>query len=193
MTNETPKRRDAQRNRDAILAAARDLFADCADVPMCEVARRAGVGQATLYRNFPDRGSLAAALLAEHVESAERIATEHAADPDGVFLLMRNIVENMARFYALGQLAREDACFGSALERRRARLGDLIREPLRLAKAAGTVRCDITVEDLFMVVAMIRGAMEGADGAAARAAAGTRALALLLEGLTPARVPVAST
>ena len=183
--SETPRRRDAQRNRDAILAAARELFAECADVPMCEVARRAGVGQATLYRNFPDRSSLAAALLAEHMESAERVAAEHAADPDVVFLLLRNIVENMARFYSLGQLAREDACLGSALDRRRRRMAELIKEPLRLAKGAGTVRCDVTVEDLFMVVAMIRGAMEGADGAASRAAAGSRALALVLDGLTP--------
>ena len=63
-TSETPLRKDAQRNREAILAAARELFAESADVPMYEIARRAGVGQATLYRNFPDRRNLAASLLA---------------------------------------------------------------------------------------------------------------------------------
>jgi AcrR family transcriptional regulator len=60
-------RRDARRNREAILAAARELFADSAEVSMCEVARRAGVGQGTLYRNFPDRGALVAEILGEHV------------------------------------------------------------------------------------------------------------------------------
>ena len=176
------------RNREAILAAARELFAEHADVPMCEVARRAGVGQATLYRNFPDRSHLAAALLTEHMESVERLAIEHAGDPDAVFLLLRSIVENMARFYSLGQLAREDACVGSVLDRRRRRLAELIQDPLREAKSAGTLRCDVTVTDLFTVVAMVRGAMEGAEGAAARAAAGSRALALVLDGLAPSRV-----
>jgi AcrR family transcriptional regulator len=188
--SEIPRRSDAKRNREAILAAARQLFADCSDVPMCEVARRAGVGQATLYRNFPDRSSLAAALLTEHMEDVERLAIEHAGDPDAVFLLLRSIVENMARFYSLGQLAREDACLGSALDRRRRRLGELVKQPLREAKAAGMLRCDVTIDDLFMVVGMVRGAMDGADGAAARAAAGSRALALVLDGLAPSRAPV---
>ena len=75
-TSQAPRRKDAQRNREAILAAARALFAECADVPMCEVARRAGVGQATLYRNFPDRGDLAAALLLEEALDPRRAVEE---------------------------------------------------------------------------------------------------------------------
>ena len=185
-----PRRRDAQRNREAILTAARQLFADSADVPMCEVARRAGVGQATLYRNFPDRGSLAAAILAEHMERIEQIAAEHAGDPDAVFVLLRSILHGMAHFYSLGELAREDACLGSERERCWQRLAELMKEPLRDAKAVGTVRCAVTIVDLFLVVAMVRGAMEDADGPTARAAAGSRALTLVLDGLTPARATV---
>jgi AcrR family transcriptional regulator len=186
-TSDAPRRKDAQRNREAILDAARELFADCADVPMYEVARRAGVGQATLYRNFPDRRDLAAALLIEEMEHTEQLAAEHAGDPDAFFVLLRNVVETIARFHALGELAREDACVGSALNSRRRRLRELLKEPLRAAKAAGTVRCDVTVDDVFLVVLMVRGAVDGADGPAARAAAGSRALALLLDGLTPSR------
>ncbi len=185
--SETPRRRDAQRNRDAILAAARELFAECADVPMCEVARLAGVGQATLYRNFPDRSALAAALLVEQMERSEQLAVEHAGDSDAFFILLRAMVDSMARFYSLGELAREDACVGSALDRRRRRFAEVMREPLRDAKAAGTLRCDVTTEDIFLVVAMVKGAMAGADGPTARAAAGSRALTLVLNGLTPAR------
>jgi AcrR family transcriptional regulator len=188
--SQEPRRRDAQRNREAILAAARKLFADTADVRMCEVARRAGVGQATLYRNFPDRRSLAAAILAEHMERIEQIAAEHAGDPDAVFVVLRSILDSMARFYSLGELAREDACLGSERERSRRRLAELMNEPLRQAKAIGTVRCPVTIADLLLVVAMVRGAMEDADGPAARAAAGSRALTLLLEGLTPERATV---
>jgi AcrR family transcriptional regulator len=186
-TIEPQRRKDAQRNREAILAAARELFADCADVPMYEVARRAGVGQATLYRNFPDRRNLAAALLGEHMESTERLAAEHAGDPDAFFVLLRDVVETVARFYPLGQLAREDACLGSELDRRRRRLADLMKEPLRDAKAAGTVRRDLTIDDVFLVVSMVKGAVDRAVDRAGRAAAATRALALVLDGITPSR------
>ena len=150
---------------------------------MYEIARRAGVGQATLYRNFPDRRNLAAALLAEHMDRAERIVIEHRDDPDAFFVLLRDIAETMATSHAIGQLAREDECLGSALERRRARLAELIQEPLRVAKAAGTVRRDLTVDDFFLVVSMIKGAVERADGPAGRAAAASRGLALVLDGL----------
>jgi AcrR family transcriptional regulator len=189
-TTEAPRRKDAKRNRDAILAAARELFADCADVPMYEVARRAGVGQATLYRNFPDRRSLAAALLAEQMERSERLAAEHAGDPDAFFILLRNIVDTVARFHALGELAREDACLGSELDRRRRHLAELMKEPLRVAKAAGTLRCDVTIDDVFLIVAMVKGATDGGDGPAARTASASRALTLVLNGLTPSRAGV---
>ena len=186
-TGQAPRRKDAQRNREAILAAARELFADGADVPMYEVARRAGVGQATLYRNFPDRRDLAAALLLEEMEHTEQLAADHAGDPDAFFVLLRSVVATIARFHALGELAREDACLGSALQTRRRRLRELLKEPVRAAKAAGTVRCDLTIDDVFLVVLMVRGAIDATDGPAGRAAAATRALALLLDGLTPSR------
>jgi AcrR family transcriptional regulator len=180
----TPLRKDAQRNHDAILSAARELFAERGDVPMYEVARRAGVGQATLYRNFPDRRNLVAALLEETSQRTEQLAADYAGDPDAFFVLLRNIVETMASSHALGELAREDACLGSALERRRQRVAEVMKEPLRTAKAAGTLRRDVTLDDLFLVVSMIKGAVDRADGPAARAAAANRALALVLDGLT---------
>jgi AcrR family transcriptional regulator len=187
VTSQEPRRKDAQRNREAILAAARDLFSERVDVPMYEVARRAGVGQATLYRNFPDRRNLVAALLEEHTQRAERLAAEHDGDPDAFFVLLRDIVETMASSHALGELAREDACIGSALERRRQRVAELIQEPLRDAKAAGTLRRDVTIDDVFLVVSMIKGAVEKADSPAGRARAANRALALVLDGLGPAQ------
>jgi AcrR family transcriptional regulator len=184
---QSPRRKDAQRNREAILTAARELFAESADVPLYEVARRAGVGQATLYRNFPDRRDLAAALLFEEMEHTEQLAARHADDPDAFFVLLRNIVDTLARFRALAEVAREDMCHGSSLDSRRRQLRDVLKEPLRAAKAAGTVRCDLTIDDVFLVVLMIKGAIDGADDAAARAASASRALALLLDGLTPSR------
>ena len=64
------RRADAERNRGKILAAARSAFADPdAEVSMAEVARRAGVGMATLYRNFPGRRELVEALYIEEVDA----------------------------------------------------------------------------------------------------------------------------
>ena len=153
---------------------------------MYEVARLAGVGQATLYRNFPDRRNLVAALLEEHLERVEQLAAEHDGDPDAFFVLLRAIVETMASSHALGELAREDACLGNALQRRRQRIAELIKQPFPTAKAAGTLRRDLTVDDVFLVVSMIKGAVARADGpAAARAAAASRGLALVQDGLGP--------
>lgn len=168
------------------MVAARELFAVSGDVPMCEVARRAGVGQATLYRNFPDHRALAAALLAEQMDDLETHAAEHADDPDAFFVLLRRVVEALGRFDALGQLAREGACAGSDLYPCRRRLAELMWKPLRTAKAAGAVRRDLTIDDVFLVLSMVRGATEAAGGPAARAAAASRVLALALDGLTPA-------
>jgi hypothetical protein len=121
------------------------------------------------------------------MQHTEQLAAAHTGDPDAFFVLLRNIVDTIARFHALGELAREDACLGSALDTRRRRLRELLKEPLRAAKTAGTLRCDLTIDDVFLVVLMIRGAVDTADGPAARAATAGRALALLLDGLTPSR------
>ena len=178
-------RKDAQRNRDAILQAARELFAESANVAMCEVARHAGVGQATLYRNFPDRSALAAEILSEHVERVAQLAAEHDGDADAFFVLLRTLVEAMVHIYALSELARIDVCVGSRLEQERQRIAELLKRPLHDAKAAGTLRRDTTLDDVFLVLLMARGAMERAPGATARAAAVNRVLTLALDGLVP--------
>jgi AcrR family transcriptional regulator len=186
MAPREPQRKDARRNREAILGAARELFAESADVAMCEVARRAGVGQATLYRNFPDRRALAAAIVDEQVERIAAIAEQNAGDPAAFFVLLRALVEGVVHLYAVSELAREDARVDSQLEGSRQRVGELLKGPLRAAKAAGTLRRDFSLDDVFLVVLMARGAMERAQGAAARASAANRALTLALDGLVPA-------
>jgi AcrR family transcriptional regulator len=179
------KRTDAVRNRSAILDAARGLFAESAEVSMCEVARRAGVGQATLYRNFADRRALAAELLGEHVQRLALLAAECAGDPDAFFVLLRCLVESVVDLYALGELAREDASEGSQFQRDRECVAELMKRPLADAKAAGALRRDTSLEDVFLIVAMARGAMARASSATARAAAASRVLTLAVEGLVP--------
>ncbi len=184
MTN-SQLRSDAIRNRGAILDAARELFADSADFSMCEVARRAGVGQATLYRNFPDRQALAGEVFVEQLGRLTQRAAECAGDPDAFFVLLRTLVEGMADLYALGELARGDACVGSQLDRHRQHIAELMKRPLSDAKAAGALRRDTSLDDVFLVLLMVRGGMTRAHGAAGRAAAANRALSLALDGLVP--------
>jgi AcrR family transcriptional regulator len=176
-------RKDAQRNREAILGAARELFAESSEVPMHEIARRAGVGQATLYRHFPDRGAVAAALAAEILVGLERIAAEHAGDPDAFFVLLRGLVNAQARCN-LVHVLQEDTRAESEREPREQRFVDLLRRPLRDAKAAGTLRRDLTVDDVFLLMAMVTGAMDETADPAERVARAMRALELTLHGLT---------
>jgi AcrR family transcriptional regulator len=177
------QRRDARDNRAAILEAARDLFADSADVAMCQVAKRAGVGQATLYRNFPSRSALAAEILEENVERIAALAAAQAGEPDAFFVLLRRLIDSMVNLYGVAVLARNDAATDSHLQRGRRRIAALLKEPLRDAKAAGTLRRDITAEDIFLLLAMARGAMEGLADSAARSAVAHRVLSLQLTGI----------
>lgn len=182
-------RSDARRNREAILEAGRELFADSADVAMCQVARRAGVGQATLYRNFPDRGALAAEILAERIERIVEVAADHEGDPDAFFVILRALVGAMAGVYVLAELAREDARTDARLRENRRIVAELLRTPMHDAKAAGTVRRDLSVDDVFLMLSMTRGAMGSAQGVAGRTEAGHRALSLMLGGVSPHAAP----
>jgi AcrR family transcriptional regulator len=184
-TTPGPLRRDARRNREAILEAGRKLFADSADVPMCQVARSAGVGQATLYRHFPDRGALAAEILGERIERIAELAADHEDDPDAFFVLLRSLVDTMAGVYALAELAREDARTDRRLKENRLIIAELMRGPMRDAKTAGTLRRDLSTQDIFLMLSMVRGAMAGAQGVGGRSEAGHRALALMIEGVSP--------
>jgi AcrR family transcriptional regulator len=179
---EPPLRRDARRNREAILRAARELFAEAGDVAMYEVARRAGVGQATLYRNFPGRRALATALFAEHLADLERLAAEHAGDPAALLALLRALVTMQTRFHGLVDcLDGDDARPDLALLRPSVR--ELLRPALHDAKAAALVRADLTLDDVVLVLAMVDGALRRETDAAGRAAAASRVLELAVGGL----------
>jgi AcrR family transcriptional regulator len=182
--SQVSKRSDARRNREAILAAAREMFAESGDVAMYDVARRAGVGQATLYRNFPDRDALVAAIAIEWIEELERLGAEHAGEPDAFFVLLRAMVDSAARFHGLADCAQKSPDVASQLEPLQQRLSDLIKHSLRDAKAAGLVRRDLSVNDVMLLMAMVEGALSREADPAGRAAAASRVLALALDGLT---------
>ncbi|MCA1690534.1 MAG: TetR/AcrR family transcriptional regulator, partial [Actinobacteria bacterium] len=75
VADEPHLRADAQRNRDAILLAAGEVFAEEGlDAPLCEIARRAGVGQGTLYRRFATREALVEAIADNHLAELAELA-----------------------------------------------------------------------------------------------------------------------
>jgi AcrR family transcriptional regulator len=175
-------RRDAQRNREAILHAARELMATSPGFPMSEVARQARVGQATLYRHFPDRPSLAATLAAELHEEIARAVRE---EPASFAKLVDTIVACSVRSHGLTQVVRESEAAWRELERLRDELIVIVEGPLRAAQAAGEIRADVRPEDVFLLLAMIDGALQGVADPARRRELAERVRELVLAGMRP--------
>lgn len=163
----TPRRSDAERNRERILSAARAAFASAdADVPMVELARRAGVGSATLYRNFASRRELLEALYADEIDAVCRLAGTVEGDTAGARLTCW-----LRHFYAyfigkravaaelLTQTDADSPVFGAGL----ARVLEASRPLLLAAQAAGDVRRDLTLEQVLDLVAAVAGISRTAD------------------------------
>jgi AcrR family transcriptional regulator len=178
----TARRQDAQRNRAAIVRAAVEVMTGgAAVIAMPEIARRAGVGQATLYRHFPDRSALAGAVIAHQLQRLEAFAASEACRPPMFRRLLREVLHTMVAMRPLVLLARRlDAGARDGYQRR---LLAVFREPLRRAQSEGYVRSDVAPADLLLLLAMVQGVTEAvADAAEARAAA-DRSIDLVLDGV----------
>lgn len=145
----------AASNRAAILASARELFAERGyQVPLQAIARRAGVGQGVLYRHFPQRALLALAVFEQNFQELEQLSGEKDAH---TFERMWN---------RLLEMVIESAAFVEmAVEARRtlpdydgpARLAALVAGPLELAREAGLVAAHVTVDDVLVGLRMAYG------------------------------------
>lgn len=157
------RRSDAERNRERILTAARTVLADRAgEVSMAEVARRAEVGMATLYRNFPGRRELLEALYTKEVDELTAAAAAPAGSAGGALeaWLRRFAVfhENKHPIAAelLRHTDRSDPMFGSS----RDRVVAAGRPLLVAAQEAGAARADVTLDqvlDLLLAVMTVPG------------------------------------
>jgi AcrR family transcriptional regulator len=157
------KRADAARNRDKILAAAREAFADPeAEVSMAEVARRAGVGMATLYRNFPGRRELLEALYSEVIDAILAAAEEGSGETAGERLTawLRAFLEfSTAKRQLVAELLVEDDD-RSVFNENRARVMAAGEPLLAAAQKSGEVRADLSLAqilELVIAVGKIRG------------------------------------
>jgi AcrR family transcriptional regulator len=179
-----PLRADAERNRRRIVAAAHAVFArDGLDAGVDVVAREAGVGIGTLYRRFPTKRDLIAAIL-EDLSAAmlARIETVDDADPwAALTATLRVFAEQVARDRGLFDALKTDMPSAWSLGDMRNRLLDALEPRLAAAQAAGAARADLSVTDLLPVVAAvarIRPIAPGGD-----AGLWERYLAVVLDGL----------
>jgi AcrR family transcriptional regulator len=149
-------RADATRNRVAILTAARQVFAEQGlRAPLEEIARRAGVGIATLYRRFPTRERLVAAALIEKITQFETAASQALAEPDpwdGFAGLVRRICELQADDRGLSDLLSMTLPASEEVEQLRAKAHAHVAELVARAKASGRLRPDFAAEDLLLVL-----------------------------------------
>jgi AcrR family transcriptional regulator len=147
----TPKRADAIRNRERVVAAARAVFAERgieASVP--EVAARAGVGKATVYRSFPSKEHLIAAVVIDRLGDFERRARELLDEPDAWTALRELLSEKAVEHCADRTLASAAQARASSelLADARRRMWDAVEELMGRAKEQGTMRSSATTDDL---------------------------------------------
>ena len=170
MLHDVRVRVDAQRNRDRILEAARALVAETGvDATMEDIARHAGVAVGTLYRHFPAKEDLVAAVvedsLAQMASLTEgALAAVHAGAPPGAAIgeLFREIAERHATDQAFKSAAgRLDvnaeiaaAAPGSPIARSVAAISELLER----AQIAEQIRADLTLADLGVLLAAVPGA-----------------------------------
>jgi AcrR family transcriptional regulator len=153
---ERPKRADARRNYEKVLAAAREAFAEGGEsTALEEIARRAGVGIGTLYRHFPSRQALLEAVYVNEVEAVCRSAAELAgADPwDALSDWFEGVMSYLATKQALaGELLnymdRDAPLFQVCRTSLYAAGGPLLER----AQAAGVVRSDVEFPEVMQMM-----------------------------------------
>ncbi|MEV6588711.1 TetR/AcrR family transcriptional regulator [Streptomyces acidicola] len=160
-------RADAERNRDRIANAARAAFRELgADAPTKEIAKRAGVGTATLYRRFPTREDLLVHVFADRLTGCESSVHAALADSDP----WRGLVEHVNH---LAHLQLEDRAFtavflhdfpaDSPVGRSRVEAGEALRQLIDAAKATGDLRQDVDENDVMLLLKANDGVLRWAD------------------------------
>ncbi|MFC8591113.1 TetR/AcrR family transcriptional regulator [Streptomyces atroolivaceus] len=154
---DAPLRSDAQRNRERILEVALAELTLCADAPLSVIAKKAGVGQGTLYRNFPSREALVLEIYRHEMQQVADAATEliRTHEPDRA---LREWMDHLARF-AMTKAGLADAI------RQATSAPDSPAKPghtpvtsaaellLRTNEEAGTIRPGVTADDFLLAIA----------------------------------------
>jgi len=154
-----PLRVDAERNRQRILDAARELFAERGlGVTLNDIAHHAGVGVGTVYRRFPDKNKLIDDLFEQRIEDLVGFMDEAVADPDpwhGITVFLERALELQASDRGVKELLTGMPDGLQRLSRIRDRLFPLGAEVVRRAHESGQLRQDIEPQDLPIIQLMI--------------------------------------
>jgi AcrR family transcriptional regulator len=186
MTPRAPRRADAQRNRDRLLAAAETaLNAHGADASLDDIARAAGVGNATLYRHFPTRAMLIEAVYDQRIAALCALAAElsRAREPGrALHEWLRALAVHIAdsRVLAEAFMAAHDGSGGAEPPQTTAwhmAIFDAAAPLLSAARSAGTIRPDLDFMELMALTAAVARAADPARAG--------RFLDILIEGITP--------
>ena len=184
-------RSDVARNRRLLVEAAIGSFRELGwDVPLDTVARRAGVGNATLYRHFPSRNDLYEAVFAEVRARLVAVLDRYRDVDDGWRALHALIVEIFSTVPlgpAMGSVGQERLDCSPSLRSAVDEVRDTLDRVLRAAQRQGTVRPDVDVEDLGLLIDAMRTVVVVSDHVAPEF--WRRHLVLLLDAL---RAPAAS-
>jgi AcrR family transcriptional regulator len=167
-------------NRRALIAAAREVFAaEGLAAPLSAVAKRAGVGQGSLYRHFPDRIALAVAVFDENLTELEAAADRPETTLDD---LLARVIDQ-----ALVSTALVDTLWADPLDERVLPLGDRIRRVAEVVvereRAAGRIGPDVATDDVLLAISMLSGLLSRTD-AAERPAVAKRAWSLFHAAFT---------
>jgi len=177
-----PLRRDAEVNLSRILVAARDVFAEHGyDASMEEIAVRADVGVGTLYRRFPNKADLLNAVVKAAHERKQQIAEAVLADvapEDGVFEFVRRCIAVPSCWRATIS-APPWRTSGTGLGQTAPLLGEILDR----SQEAGSVRPDVEVADIVVVLMAVRSIADVCDSKSSKPS--LRFLELLLDGLRP--------
>ncbi|MFJ1864894.1 TetR/AcrR family transcriptional regulator [Streptomyces sp. NPDC088097] len=176
-------RADARHNRERILEAAREAYAAHGiDVPVATIARRAGVGVATLYRRFPTRADLVTEAFAEQLAHCVAVLDEALDDPDpwrGFCSVIEKVCAMQAtdRGFTAAFLSRFPDAVDFDHERTHAE--EALERLVRRAKEAGGLRADFDTSDITLLLLANCGAAEGSPHAPL--AASRRLVAYLIQ------------
>ncbi|WP_330357927.1 TetR/AcrR family transcriptional regulator [Streptomyces chartreusis] len=156
----TPARRqDAVENRNRIVEAARAALAESDRVHLNEIAKRAGVGQGTLYRNFPNREALLAEVYRRDVEelvtAASALLEEHEHAPVEALRLWLDRVVDYAEIKRGVLAALEPAASQDLVAHSHSPIEGALGELLDAGQAAGSLRADVDAHGVLVLVACL--------------------------------------
>jgi AcrR family transcriptional regulator len=158
-------RADASRNRERIVAAAREAFVEYgAEVTLDEIARRAGVGNATIYRHFADRSELIRQVTLEVMNRIVELAESALAEAPDAFEALRRFVHGAAgeRIGALCPILSDDyELIAAELAEKRVRLERALEDIMDRARSSGLLRPDVTGGDIMIALPLLTRPLPG--------------------------------